>query len=138
MSKFVSAGFTANNQLIEELAHKYAFHPWQVRLFDMQRSSLRLVNPPDVLLPDELKVHFQYATLTLQANGFTFTASETSPNGHGEQQISSPYSVEVRPYLDEKYNLHLNYNHQPVDDFQSLRLVEIMGKPSVYYFRLST
>jgi hypothetical protein len=121
-------------QLIETLSQKYAYQSWRVRIFDMQRASLRLVNPPKALLPEELRSCFQFATLTLQANGFAFTTSETSPNGHASQQILSPYRVEVQSSASEAYSFRLWYDGQPVDDFQSLRLVEIMGKPSTYYF----
>jgi len=132
MNQIATESFQTKNRLVEELAYKYGYQPWQVRIFDMQRASLQLDNPLQMLVPN--KMYLSYVTLTLQANGFTFTTSENSPTGHRNQQIISPYRIEAQSSENNRVNLCLSYDHQPVKDFQSLYLLNIMGRPSIYYF----
>ena len=126
--------FEIKEKEIAELADRYDYDPWRVRIFDMQRQSVVLKNPPPAMLPPELRSRFKFATLTMQANGFTFTTSETScaePLGH---LVDTPYLAEAFPQPDGACLITLTYDGVPVANFDSLRLVDIMGKPSSYYF----
>jgi hypothetical protein len=73
--------YELKNELVARLADRYDYDPWRVWIFDMQRASLRLPNPPRDLLPPDLSSCYRFATLVLQGNGFTFTTSETSSSG---------------------------------------------------------
>jgi hypothetical protein len=70
----------------------------------------------------------------MQANGFTFTSSETSSPEPARLQLETPYLAWASGQPDGTCDLALTYDGEPVSDFKSLRLVDIMGKPSVYYF----
>lgn len=134
MLHLASDSFAIKAEQLAEMAERYAYDPWRVRIFDMQRESVRLINPPQELLPDELRERFRFATLTMQANGFTFTTSEPSCPEPFKGHLVTPYTAEASMLADGICSLQLSYEGMPVDGFVSLWLVEIMGKPSVHYF----
>ncbi len=134
MDKFTSETPMIKSDQIEALASKYGFEPWMVQILDMQRCGLKLTNPPRKMLPEELRQRFQFATLTLQAKGFTFTTSELSPGSREANHLDTPYSVTVLPEIQGTVPLSLAYEGLPVDMLDPLRLMKIMGKPSTHYF----
>lgn len=115
---------------IRKLAAEYDYEPWRVRAFDLQREGVHLRNPPESLLPEDLRRRFLAATLVLQANGFTFTASETSSVG----QIETPYRAAASEESDGRIALEVSQGGEPVGEFGRLHLVEVMGRPSDHYF----
>ena len=106
---------------IKELSEKYNYTEWQIIVMDMQRNGIYLENPPSKLIPNEIKDNFQNATLIIQGNGFTFTTAEDK---------TSPYKIK---YLKNN-KLKLTYKNEEISIFDTLSLLEIMGKPSLYYF----
>ena len=133
MVKIVTEDYNTKQDLITDLSAKYNYEPWRVRIFDMQRASVQLPNPPKDMLPEELQDNFQHATMIMQGNGFTFTTSETSSIRNGWEGLSTPYGVTATKE-NGVYKLNLTYENIPVTDFETLKLVEIMGKPTIYYF----
>lgn len=120
----------AKTELIQELARKHRYDPWRIRIFDVQRAGVHLENPPPELLPADLRARFFTATTVWQANGFAFTSSETSSVG----QVATPYRAVAAPCHGGRSRIALTYDHQPVADLDELHLVELMGRPSVFYF----
>ena len=120
----------AKTELIHELARKYRYDPWRIRIFDMQRAAVHLENPPPELLPADLRARFFTATTVWQANGFAFTSSEASSVG----QIATPYRAVASTCHGGRSRIALTYDDQPIADFDELHLVELMGRPSVFYF----
>lgn len=131
--RLVTESYSEKEELIHRLADKYTYEPWRVRSFDMQRASVILKSPPVELLPEDLKNNFQFATLIMQGNGFTFTTSETSSIHDGWDVLSTPYSAEILSG-PPNYDLLLTYDDIIVTDFSTLRLREIMGRPTLHYF----
>ena len=132
--KIATEAYDVKNGLIARLAERYNYDPWRVRILDMQRASLCLPNPPSQLLPPDLSSRYRFATLVLQGNGFTFTTSETSSSEMPASRVETPYHLMAAPDANAGSTITLTYEGGPLADFQSLDLVEIMGKPSRYYF----
>jgi Radical SAM superfamily len=126
--------YDIKSELIARLADQYDYDPWRVWIFDMQRASLRLPNPPPDLLPSDLSLRYRFATLVLQGNGFTFTTSETSSSEMPASRVETPYHLAAVPSANGPSAIAATYEGVPLAVFQSLNLVEIMGKPSAYYF----
>lgn len=133
MQRIVTEDYKAKQESIAKLSDRYNYEPWRIRLFDMQRASVQLTNPPHSMLSDELRANFLYATLILQGNGFTFTTSEISSVRNGRGNLATPYLAKVIDGSDN-WGISLAYDKIPVEDFLELRLVEIMGKPVIHYF----
>jgi len=86
------------------------------------------------MLPQGSDTALNYITLVMQANGFTFTTSELASPGGLSQKLTSPYGIE-RSYLDsDNSSLIITYDSNPIREFGSIYLREVMGKPSAYYF----
>jgi hypothetical protein len=99
----------------------------------MQRASVHSSNPPIELLPGELSDDFKFATLVMQGNGFSFTTSENTSEDISDRLVT-PYRIVSTRRVNGNYPLTLTYDGQPIADFDSLRLIEIMGSSSLFYF----
>jgi radical SAM family protein len=134
MSTIATESYAVKHEVVARLADRYDYDPWRVWILDMQRASLRLPDPPRDLLPADLRDRYRFATLVLQGNGFTFTTSETSSGETATSRIETPYHLSAGPCKNETSALALTYAGVPVSVLQPLDLVEIMGRPSDYYF----
>ncbi len=130
-TRVADESFHTKQDLVARLADKYGYSEQKVRFLDMERSSVHLRNPPPGMVPPELQRKFKHATLVLQGDGYTFTTNETTavPNDYG---IVTPYEITVQ--VGPEHVVDLTYDGVSVTDFQVLRLIEIMGKPSTFYF----
>lgn len=125
--------YEAKNDLIASLSAKYAYAPWRVRMLDLQRAALALPHPPRALLPDVANPYF-FATLVLKSRSFVFTASELASTGDGPGRLRTPYSATVSGAENGTSLLSVAYDGLPVAELPDVRLIEIMGKPTLHYF----
>ena len=134
MRRTVSDSYAEINRQILELADAYRYEPWRVRIIDMQRASVQFPNPPVAIVPKCSNTDINYFTLVMQANGFTFTTSELTSIGSLSHKLTSPYGIEQSDPDGDTSSLIVSYDGNPIPDFGSIHLREIMGKPSAYYF----
>lgn len=131
--RIAKESYIQSQEIIEELALKYDYPPWRVRVMDAQRASVNFVNSLKI---SESKLNS--ATMLNQANGYSFTTAHNSSLNDKNAKIVTPYSITVDGVDDNvplrKRSAQLLYENEPIIAFDSFRLYDIMSAVSLWYF----